>query len=70
MAIRVVSTPAGLTVVQGKPAIVVSENFFGGDGNPCYHQSCDKVDKVNFDYMTRLTTALARAVAELVVKAE
>lgn len=47
------------------PAIVVSENFFGGDSNPCYHMACDKVDKVNFDYMTRLTTALMRSVYDM-----
>jgi hypothetical protein len=50
-----------------KPAIVVSQNFFGGDSNPCYHASCDKVDKVNFDYMQRLTTALMRAVADMML---
>lgn len=38
----------------GKPAVVISQNFFGGDGNPCYHQACDKIDRVNFSYMLRL----------------
>ena len=47
------------------PAIVVSENFFGGDSNPCYHKTCDKVDQVNFGYMTRLTTALMRSVYDI-----
>ncbi len=47
------------------PAIVVSQNFFGGDSNPCYHQTCDKVDIVNFGYMTRLTTALIRSVYDM-----
>lgn len=48
-----------------KPAIVISQNFFGGDSNPCYHKSCDKVDIVNFDYMTRLTTAMIRSVYDM-----
>lgn len=50
------------------PAVVISQNFFGGDDNPCYHKSCDKVDRVQFDYMTRITTAVGRAVAELVMQ--
>ncbi len=50
------------------PAIVISQNFFGGDDNPCYHLACDKVDKVQFDYMTRLTTAVGRAVEELLAE--
>ncbi len=48
-----------------RPAIVISQNFFGGDSNPCYHQACDRVDKINFDYMTRVSTAVARGVAEM-----
>lgn len=47
------------------PAIVISQNFFGGDGNPCYHKTCDKVDIMNFPYMTRLTTAVGRTLDEL-----
>lgn len=43
------------------PAIVVSQNFFGGDSNPCYHRSCDKMDKVNFSYMKNITTAVTSA---------
>lgn len=49
------------------PAIVISQNFFGGDSNPCYHQSCDKVDKINFSYMTELTKAIAIATNNLLV---
>ncbi len=51
-----------------RPAIVISQNFFGGDSNPCYHRSCDKVDRINFDYMTRLTTAVARGVGEWLIE--
>ena len=45
------------------PAIVISENFFGGDGNPCYHRACDKTDILDFDYMRKITQAMAGAVA-------
>ncbi len=50
-----------------RPAIVVSQNFFGGDSNPCYHASCDTIAKLDFGYMTRITTVLAEAVASAVV---
>ena len=48
-----------------RPAIVLSQNFFGGDGNPCYHRACDTVTKVNFSYMANLTKAAANAVYQL-----
>jgi len=48
-----------------KPAIVVSQNFFGNDSNPCYHRSCDKVDMMNFDYMRKITEAIAGATYHL-----
>ena len=48
-----------------RPAIVISQNFFGGDGNPCYHRTCDTVAKVNFDYMMKMTQAAANTVANL-----
>lgn len=47
------------------PAIVISENFFNGDGNPCYHRSCDQVTNLNWDYMTTLTRAMTWTVADL-----
>ncbi len=50
----------------GKPAVVVSQNFFGGDGNPCYHEACDKVDRMDFDYMLRLTKLTEGAVLSLI----
>jgi hypothetical protein len=49
----------------GKPAVVVSQNFFGGDGNPCYHEACDKIDRMDFDYMLRLTKLTKGAVLSL-----
>lgn len=51
----------------GTPAVAVAQNFFGNDGNPCYHRSCDKVDRLNWDYMRRLTEATALAAAKLVL---
>lgn len=49
------------------PAIVVSQLFFGKkpDRTPCYHQSCDKVDILNFTYMNELTRGLAHASLKL-----
>jgi hypothetical protein len=40
------------------PAIVISENFFGGDADPCYHASCDVVDdRLNYEYMGKILEA-------------
>lgn len=43
-----------------RPAIAVSELFFAEvpDRTPCYHQTCDTYDKVNFNYMNELAKAL------------
>ena len=49
-----------------RPAIVISQNFFGGDGNPCYHRSCDTVAKINFEYMEKITQAVANTVYRLI----
>lgn len=49
-----------------RPAIVLSENFFGGDGNPCYHKSCDRLDRINLDYMTKMTRLTGLTVAAFV----
>ena len=41
------------------PAIVISENFFGGDGDPCYHAKCDVQDeRLDYDYMANILEAL------------
>ena len=53
----------------GKPAIVVSQNFFDGDANPCYHKACDQVERMNFDYMTRMTALLTEVVYGLTTAA-
>jgi hypothetical protein len=47
----------------GVPAIVMSENFFSGDANPCYHKSCDTVAKLNWKYMYNMTRAVAAGIA-------
>lgn len=45
------------------PAIVISENFFGGDGDPCYHAKCDIVDdRLDYDYMGKILEALLRTI--------
>lgn len=42
------------------PAIVISENFFGGDSDKCYHKKCDKVDdRLDFTYMEKITSTVA-----------
>lgn len=48
------------------PAIAVSQNFFAGDANPCYHRACDQVGSLNGDYMTKLTRAVTSTVADIV----
>ncbi|AUX40582.1 uncharacterized protein SOCE26_019830 [Sorangium cellulosum] len=52
----------------GKPAVAVSQAFFGGDGNPCYHARCDTVDRLNWDYMRRLTQAAGLAAADILLE--
>jgi hypothetical protein len=51
----------------GLPAVVLSENFFGGDSDPCYHKKCDVVDdRIDFEYMQKITQAVAGAVKKLI----
>lgn len=41
------------------PAVVISENFFGGDADPCYHAKCDVVDaRLNYTYMANILEAV------------
>lgn len=51
-----------------KPAIVFSQEFFfsGADSTPCYHKDCDKIDQINFDYYTKLTSLAVSVTAEQV----
>jgi Zn-dependent M28 family amino/carboxypeptidase len=48
-----------------RPAIVLSQNFFGGDGNPCYHRSCDTTSKINFNYMTKLAQGVTNTIYQM-----
>lgn len=44
------------------PAVVISENFFGGDADPCYHARCDVIDeRLNYSYMGNILTAVLKA---------
>lgn len=52
----------------GIPAIVISENFFGGDSNPCYHRSCDKIEGMHFDYFESLAEVAANSVRLIVAE--
>jgi hypothetical protein len=47
------------------PAIIVSENFFGGDANPCYHKKCDTIATMNFDYYATIAETVAHTVETL-----
>lgn len=49
------------------PAIVISENFFGGDADPCYHAKCDVFNgRLNFEYMGRILDAVLDTTEKLV----
>ena len=51
----------------GVPAVVISQNFFGGDSNPCYHKKCDQVSTaLNFEYMSNITESVGLAVKRMV----
>jgi hypothetical protein len=41
------------------PAVIVSESFFGRDGNSCYHRACDQINLVNVPYYHKLVTLMA-----------
>lgn len=48
------------------PAVVVSENFFGGDSDPCYHSKCDVLDgRLNYVYMENIMNAVLNATENL-----
>lgn len=51
------------------PALILSENFFGGDNNPCYHQKCDSMDKINKDYLLRLASLQVNTALSLALSA-
>ena len=44
------------------PAVVISENFFGGDGDACYHAKCDIMDeRLDYNYMSYILSAVLDA---------
>jgi Zn-dependent M28 family amino/carboxypeptidase len=48
------------------PAVVISENFFGGDADPCYHNKCDVMDdRLNYEYMSNILEATLDATEKL-----
>ena len=48
------------------PAVVISENFFGGDADPCYHAKCDIVDsRLDYTYMGNILEAVLDATERL-----
>lgn len=48
------------------PAVVISENFFGGDADPCYHSRCDVMDeRLNYPYMKNILLSVLEAVKKL-----
>ncbi|NBW81948.1 Zn-dependent exopeptidase M28 [bacterium] len=51
------------------PALILSENFFGGDSNPCYHQKCDLMDKINKDYLLKLASLQVNTTLSLALSA-
>ncbi|MFK7871755.1 MAG: M28 family peptidase [Oligoflexales bacterium] len=53
---------------ENLPAVVVSQDFFGGDNNPCYHDACDQTDRINFNYYENLTIMIGSAVSELLLQ--
>ena len=51
---------------QNIPAVVISENFFGGDSDKCYHKKCDVVDsRLDFTYMRHITYSIYGAIVKL-----
>lgn len=53
------------------PAVVVSENFFGGDSDSCYHAKCDIMDdRLDYGYMSSIMEAVLEASEKLLVKAK
>lgn len=51
------------------PAIVISENFFGGDSDPCYHKACDVFDeRIQLPYTKKILQALALTTVHLLNK--
>jgi Zn-dependent M28 family amino/carboxypeptidase len=48
------------------PALLVAQEFAGGDSNPNYHRPSDTCDKIDYDYLRRVATLVTRVVTEQV----
>ena len=50
------------------PAVAFGEQYgvAGADANPCYHESCDELDRLNLGYLVRLAHLTAATAAVLV----
>lgn len=55
---------------EGFPALLVSENFFGGDANRCYHEKCDRMNLINEDYYVQIVGLLHGTVRLIAESAE
>lgn len=55
---------------QNIPAVVLSQDFFGGDSNPCYHDACDTIEMIDYTFMASITSAAAMTVASLLTSAQ
>jgi hypothetical protein len=49
------------------PAMLISENFFGGDANPCYHKECDRPESIN-EQTYRDTVTLVYGAAHILLR--
>jgi hypothetical protein len=53
------------------PAVVISENFFGGDADPCYHARCDVMDeRLDYSYMGNILEAVLNASEKILRKVQ
>jgi hypothetical protein len=52
---------------QGYTAIVFSEAFYGGDPNPFYHTSNDKIEHFNLDYYHALSKLAVATISHLAI---
>ena len=53
---------------KGFSAIVFSEAYWGGDFNPYYHSSEDRIDKFNLSYFLELTKLAIGSISTLVIE--
>jgi len=51
----------------GIPALLIIENFFGGEPNPFYHSSRDTVAAIDYDYMRDIAALVANSAVKVLV---